>query len=62
MFIILDVLCTLYIMFLSQRNHLEEKFFAAECSVSQGSRQVDIIQNPIRCLTLIWTSSTEVLS
>jgi len=47
MFIILDVFCTMYSMFLLQRTHLEKQYFSAECSVSQESCQVDIIQNPI---------------
>jgi hypothetical protein len=57
MFIKLDVSCTVYSAFLLQRTHFEEQYFSTECSITQGLCQVDIIQNQIRCVTLIWISS-----
>ena len=48
----LDVLCTMYIMFLLQRTHFHEQYFSTARSVNQGSCQVDIIQNQISSVTL----------
>jgi len=52
----LDVLCTVYSVFLLQRTHLEEQYVSTARSVTQGSRHVDIIQNDIRPVTLTFSS------